>query len=88
MSMWKTHPDENVQQAMIRLCDALCSWERSTGRQNLLVVIEQDEHDPLGRYEFVADCGKPLGETARAGMTPEEFVKTHCEHYASEGQGW
>jgi len=74
--MFQQHPDEDVQQAIIRLNDALCSWERATGRQNLLVVIEQ------GGYEFVADCGKPLNHRD-LHQTPEEFVKIHREHYSS-----
>lgn len=81
---WNEHADPDVRQALIRLCDALCSWERATGRQNLLVLIEQDECQPLGRYEFIADCGKPLGDSAHR-MPPEEFVKAHCDLYVEGG---
>ena len=70
--MYQTHPDPEVHQAVIRLCDALCSWERATGRQNLMVVMEQ------GGYEFIADCGKPL---SHQHLSPEEFVKADREHY-------
>lgn len=32
------HPSEDVQAATIRLLDALCMWERSTGRHHILIV--------------------------------------------------
>jgi hypothetical protein len=32
------HPDENVRSAMLHLADALCSWERSTGRHNIVII--------------------------------------------------
>lgn len=35
------HPSPDVQQAIIRLCDALCTWERNTGRQSALVLREE-----------------------------------------------
>ena len=47
------HPDREVQQALIRLSDALCSWERNTGRQSVLILREQ------GGFEFRCMSGKP-----------------------------
>lgn len=82
--MWSEHPSPEVRQALIRLCDCLCTWERSTGRQNLLVLVEADYEHPSRRYEFVADSGKPLPDDSRIVMTPEQYVKAHCDHYASE----
>lgn len=79
--MWTEHPDEDVRRALIRLCDALCSWERNTGRQNLLVLIEQDREQRFNRYEFVADSGKPIPDDSRHGMTPAEFVTAHQNLY-------
>ena len=35
------HPDPEVGAAIIRLTDALCSWERSTGRESVLIIREQ-----------------------------------------------
>lgn len=32
------HPSEDVRTAAIRLLDALCMWERTTGRHNLFIV--------------------------------------------------
>lgn len=78
--MYTQHPDEDVRRALIRLCDALCTWERSTGRQNLLVVIEQDHEN--GRFEFIADCGKPIPDDSRHGIAPGEFVTIHQDNYA------
>ncbi len=64
--MMQTHPDPDVQQAIIRLCDALCSWERSTGRQNVLIVRENNGEMPgdamrAPGFFFRADTGRPLG---------------------------
>lgn len=36
------HPDPEVQQALVRLNDALCQWERSTGRASALILIDGD----------------------------------------------
>ena len=47
------HPDRNVQEALVRLNDALCSWERSTGRQSILILREQ------GGFEHRSASGKP-----------------------------
>jgi hypothetical protein len=62
---WQQHPDHDVRQALIKLCDALCSWERNTGRQSLLIVRENNGElpgDPMREpgFCFRADCGKPL----------------------------
>lgn len=81
--MFQQHLDHDVQRALIRLCDALCQWERSTGRTSLLVLIEQDRERPMSRFEFVADCGKPIPDDSRHGLPPDEILRTHMEHYAS-----
>lgn len=47
------HPDPAVNQALIQLADALCTWERGTGRQSVLILREQ------GGFEFRAQSGKP-----------------------------
>jgi len=39
--MWTDHPDGDVTQASIRLNDALCTYERATGRQSVLIIREQ-----------------------------------------------
>jgi len=47
------HPDREVRQALIRLNDALCTWERNTGRQSVLILREQ------GGFEHRSMSGKP-----------------------------
>ena len=34
------HPNEDVRQSLIRLNDALCTWERTTNRQSVLILRE------------------------------------------------
>lgn len=50
------HPDDEVQAALTRLLDALCSWERSTGRDSCLILRE------VGGFTVRAQSGKPLPE--------------------------
>ena len=62
---FKQHPDPDVQQALTRLCDALCSWGRSTGRQSVFVLRENNGEMPGDEmtapgFCFRADCGRPL----------------------------
>lgn len=47
------HPDNRVNQALAQLNDALCSWERSTGRQSVLILREE------GGYVHRSASGKP-----------------------------
>ncbi len=51
--MWTKHDDGAVNQALIKLNDALCMWERSTGRQSVLIVREE------GGWEHRSLSGKP-----------------------------
>lgn len=48
------HPDSEVQAAITRLLDALCTWERETGRRSVLILRE------VGGFEVRAQDGKPL----------------------------
>jgi len=50
------HPHEDVRAAMIRLLDALTTWERSTGRHSVVIV-----KDELGGQCRALD-GKPVPE--------------------------
>ena len=36
------HKDPEVQRALVRLLDALCTWERATGRENAFILREDD----------------------------------------------
>lgn len=47
------HPDPEVRQALMRLTDALCEWERSTGRVSVLIFREVDG------FVYRAVNGKP-----------------------------
>ena len=47
------HPDPEVKQALVRLTDALCTWERNTGRESVLILREQ------GGFVYRAASGKP-----------------------------
>ena len=53
MAGYMQHPDPDVQQAIIKLSDALCSWERATSRQSVLIIREQ------GGFVYRAASGKP-----------------------------
>ncbi|TET67566.1 MAG: hypothetical protein E3J56_12650 [Candidatus Aminicenantes bacterium] len=62
-----THSDPEVQKALIRLNDALCSWERSTGRESVLILREQ------GGYVHRSVSGKP---GPPEDVTDSQIVKT------------
>ena len=47
------HINKEIQSALIRLNDALCMWERSTGRESILILREQ------GGFEHRSVSGKP-----------------------------
>ena len=54
MAKYQEHPCEEVRQAIVRLSDALCSWERSTSLQSVFIVREQ------GGFVYRATSGKPV----------------------------
>ncbi len=54
---YELHPNGEVRLAILRLCDALCSWERATSRTSLLVVRETGGD---GGFVFRASSGKPV----------------------------
>lgn len=41
MQMPHDHPDPDVRDALIKLTDRLCQWERATGRSSVLIVAEE-----------------------------------------------
>jgi len=47
------HKDPEVDRALIRLDDALCSWERATGIESVLILREQ------GGFIHRTTSGKP-----------------------------
>ena len=48
------HRDENVRRKILELCDALCMWERNTGRESTLLILEKPD------FKFWAESGKPI----------------------------
>lgn len=60
--MFQIHPDREVQQALIRLNDALCTWERSTGLNSVLILREDNG------FVFRSMSGKPLDESKQVGI--------------------
>jgi len=45
------HKDREVRECLMHLLDALCMWERETGRRSILILREDD-------YCCRADSGK------------------------------
>jgi hypothetical protein len=50
----KRHPSDDVNRALTLLNDALCSWERSTGWESVLILMDQDG------FVHRSVSGKPL----------------------------
>ncbi len=46
------HQCEEVEAAIVRLSDALCTWERNTGRDSVLIIRENG-------FVYRAASGKP-----------------------------
>jgi hypothetical protein len=57
-NMLHKHPDENVRKALIGLVDALCSWERSTGNEHLIIVKDTAR----AGYEYRVLASSPVPE--------------------------
>jgi hypothetical protein len=65
MPHFQEHPDAEVQNAIIKLCDRLCMYERATSRESVFVLREQ------GGFCFRADSGKPI---AGLGDIPDQML--------------
>ena len=65
------HLDQEVQQALIRLNDALCMWERGTGRESVLILREQ------GGFIHRSVSGKP---GVPEDITDSQIVRTIIGH--------
>lgn len=50
------HMDKEVNSALIRLLDALCEFERASGRDSTLILVPHDGSEKV----IVAQGGKPL----------------------------
>lgn len=56
------HKDPECDQAMVRLIDALCAWERETSRRSMLIFVPY----ALDEKIVVAEDGKPFPESPRS----------------------
>jgi len=70
MEKWMDHPDPDIRQAIIRLSDALCSYERITGRESVMIIREQ------GGFVYRATSGKP---GVPDDVTDEQLLKIVTE---------
>ena len=66
MSPSTFHMDGECEEALIRLNDALCSFERATDRQYALLLIPEAPDEQI----FISHNGKPIPED----MEPEELL--------------
>lgn len=55
-NMLHNHPDESVRKALLELVDALCSWERSTGNEHLIIVKDTAREG----YEYRVFTSSPV----------------------------
>ncbi len=51
----KQHSSEQINDALVKLCDALCAWERNTGVESVLILRENN-------FNFRAVSGKPIND--------------------------
>jgi hypothetical protein len=58
------HMDPGVAKAMIALADALCMWERETGRRSTLIFVPEQPDENI----VVLQDGKPIPNTAPADL--------------------
>ena len=65
------HPDPKCDEAIVLLLDALCTWERSTGRESLLVLIPVEQEEQV----IVADSGKPI----TCSVSTNEMIRKRVE---------
>jgi len=62
------HADREVRSALIRLNDALCAWERNTGRESVLILREVDG------FVHRSISGKPVTEGLN-DITDAELIR-------------
>jgi len=63
------HRDREINNAIVRLLDALCSWERNTGRRSVLLLIPYEADEPI----IFAEDGKPVDGTR--WLSAEDFIR-------------
>ncbi len=69
------HKDKEVNDCLVKLMDALCTWERQTGRASTLILIP---HEPDERLVLARD-GKPALEKYTAAFCDQVYVAAFRE---------
>jgi len=64
------HMDKEVNSAIIRLLDALCEFERGSGRRSTLILIPHNKDEEI----LIAQDGKPLGDEVCAKKIKVELI--------------
>lgn len=64
------HINRDVQAALVRLNDALCMWERATGRQSVLIIREQ------GGFVHRSLSGKPVPPRDLVDITDAQLLQS------------
>ncbi len=67
------HVDPTVNQALIKLNDALCTFERSVGRECTLILVPHSDDEVI----HVSQSGKPIN--LDCGLTPERILQLAME---------
>ncbi len=68
------HRLPEINSAIIRLLDALCTWERNTGNGSKLILVHDNEDD--GKTLFAMD-GKPVRHTPFGLCMDIDLIKSH-----------
>ena len=66
--MGEWHIDKECEAALIRLNDALCTFERATGREYTLILVPESPDEKI----HMSQSGKPLPHNY--DMSPEEIL--------------
>jgi len=69
------HRDERINRAFISLMDALCTWERNTGRGSKLLFIP---NEPDEETIFLMD-GKPVSLTKSVLISQLDVIKSKLQ---------
>ena len=67
------HRDSEVNHALVHLMDALCTWERVTGRGSKLLLIPDEKDEEI---VFAVD-GKPIPHTPFLLVNQLDRIKEH-----------
>lgn len=65
------HMDKEVNSALIRLLDALCEWERNSGRRSTLILMPHLMDERM----VLAQDGKPLSDDFSSVSKAEWILK-------------